>query len=134
MTELTKPGQVVTAGRIMWTLWAAGGGLLLIGLVSAIVRSQPGVMILTVQFLIVMALLGLLIRAVLMGKNWARIVYAVMACFVMGAVSLSLASRPQVVAKDLALAAVLIVAYSIILGLLFHRDAAAWFRSRKSSN
>jgi hypothetical protein len=102
-------------------------------LVGAAAQSQPGVIIRVTQFLIVFSVFGLLIRAVVIGRNWARILYAVIACIAMGATSLVLASKEQGIGRHLVLPAVLIIAYSIILGLLFHRDAASWFRRGKAS-
>ena len=134
MNESVKPRQVVTAGRIMWTLWALGGLLILIGIVTAVTQSRPGVIILTIQFLIAMSLLGWLIRSVLMGKNWARIVYALGVCIVVAVVLLRLVSSPTLDVAPLVSVIALIGVYSTVLWLLFHPASRPWFRRDKKSS
>ena len=132
MNESVKPQQIVTAGRIMWALWALGGALILIGIVAAAVQSRPGIMVLSIQFLITMALLGLLIRSVLAGKNWARIVYALVACIAVAVVLVRVVSTPQLNIVSLLVPAALIGVYGTVLWLLFHPASRPWFRRDKT--
>ena len=132
MNESVKPQQIVTAGRIMWALWALGGALILIGIVAAAVQSRPGIMVLSIQFLITMALLGLLIRSVLAGKNWARIVYALVACIAVAGVLLRVISAPQLNVVSLIGPAALVGVYATVLWLLFHPASRPWFRRDKA--
>lgn len=132
MNESIKPQQVVTAGRIMWALWALGSALILIGIVAAAVQSRAGVMALSIQFLITMGLLGLLIRSVLAGKNWARIVYALVACIAVAVVLVRVVSTPQLNIVSLLVPAALIGVYGTVLWLLFHPASRPWFRRDKT--
>ena len=132
MNESIKPHQVVIAGRIMWSLYALGGALILIGIVAAIAQSRPGIMILVIQFLIVMALFGLLIRSVLAGRNWARIVYALVACIAVAVLLMRAASASQLSFVSLAVPAALIGVYGTVLWLLFHPASRPWFRRDKT--
>jgi hypothetical protein len=132
MNESIKPQQIVIAGRIMWALYALGSVLILIGIVAAVAQSRPGVMILIIQFLIAMALLGLLIRSVLAGKNWARIVYALVACIAVAVVLMRLVSAPELNVVSLLGPAALIGLYSAVLWLLFHPASRPWFRREKT--
>lgn len=116
----------------MWALWTLGGALMLIGIVAAAVQSRPGVMVLSIQFLITMSLLGLLIRSVLVGKNWARIVYALVACIAVAVVLMRVVSTPQLNVVSLAVPAALIGVYGTVLWLLFHPASRPWFRRDKT--
>jgi hypothetical protein len=134
MNEPIKPRQVVIAGQIMWSLWALGGALILIGIIVGLVQSQPGVIVRTIQFLIVVSLLGWLIRSVLMGRNWARIVYALLACIVVAVVLLRVVSSPRLDVVSIAAPLALIGVYGTVLWLLFHPASAPWFRRNNNSS
>lgn len=134
MNEPIKPRQVVIAGQIMWTLWALGGLLILIGIAAGFAQSRPGVIILTIQFLIVVSLLGWLIQYVLMGRNWARIVYALLACIAVAAVLLRVMQSPRLDVVSLTIPIALIGVYSTVLWLLFHPASAPWFRRDKKTS
>src|SRR5262245_39989174 len=134
MNEPIKPRQVVIAGQIMWSLWALGAALILIGIIVSLLQSQPGVVVRTILFLIVVSLLGWLIRSVLSGRNWARIVYALMACIVVAVVLLRVVSSPGLDVVSIAASLALSGVYGTVLWLLFHPASAPWFRRNKNSS
>ena len=133
MTEPTKPRQVVVAGRLMWALWALGGAFLLLALGIAVARSQPGTLSLVIMCVIAMSLLGLLIRSVLMGRKWARIVYALLACLAI-VIVVGQFLKPQFTFAGLAVPVALVIAYAAILRLLFHPLATPWFHRGDGSS
>jgi hypothetical protein len=134
MMEHTKPRQVVIAGRLMWALWALGGVLLLIALGIAVTQSRPGTLSLAIMCALAMSLLGLLIRSVLKGRNWARILYALLACLALGIVVLGQFLKPQFTLAGLAVPVASVIAYAVILRLLFHPLARPWFRRSGGSS
>jgi hypothetical protein len=111
----------------MTLLWAGGAFYLGYAWSVAWRAAMPGTTVLAVSYLMVIALLGLLIRAVAKGRNWARVTYAIFA--VLGIVSIAL-TWLQAEALPLITTLLLVavpLAYITILALLFHPLSAPWF-------
>ncbi len=126
------PTKVLLAIRLMAVLWATGSLYLCFAWVTAWRSGIPGTTVLAVSYSIVIVLLGLLIRAVSKGRNWARITYTVIA--VLGIVSISLswfrAEALSVPAMILLLAVP--ATYVVVVGLLFHPTVRPWFNRTPS--
>jgi hypothetical protein len=80
--------------------------------------------VLGITFAVVGAALALLIRAVMSGRNWARIIYALLALFAIASIAFGwLGASPAMKVVGGAL----VIAYATILTLLFHSTSKPWF-------
>jgi hypothetical protein len=126
--ERTKPHQLIIAGQVMWALWAFGGLYAILGIAAAIAQSifVPELILI---YVLVLGLLGLLIRSVLAGRKWARLVYTILACVWILSLVLSL-FEPQSSLLGNMLSVTLIIGYGGVLRLLFHPLTRPWFNSK----
>jgi len=123
----TKPHKVILAVRIMWVLWAvfALGGT--VANWKAYSKANIGLSAL-VPILLVLTLLLLVVRAVSVGRNWARIIYSLFLCFGILSLVADLGRFGQVTAPILAPAIFFAAVCAIIFYLLFHPTSSSWFR------
>jgi hypothetical protein len=129
---MSIPTKVLLATRLMGVLWSLGSLYLCFAWMTAWRSGNPGTTVLAASYLVIIVLLGLLIRAVAKGRNWARITYAAIA--VLGVVSIALTwlrAEALTFPGTLLLLAVP-VAYIVIVGLLFHPTARPWFKRTPS--
>ena len=124
------PTKVRIATVLMWLIWVAGTVYSLGAWMLAKRTGYPAHALLVSIYVIVLTLLALLIRAVMAGRNWARITYAVLAVFAITSIVLSWISANPVMK---AVGGTLVIAYSVILTLLFHSASRSWF-SRPARN
>ena len=118
------PTKVRIATVLMWLIWVAGTVYSLGAWMMARRTGYPALVLLASIYVIVVALLALLIRAVMAGRNWARITYAVLAVIAITAIIFSWISSNPVMKV---VGGTLVIAYSIILTLLFHSASRSWF-------
>ena len=124
----TAPPSIVFATKLMWLLWLLGFASLSFNLYTAL-RLEPHVPVsLGIMYLLAVVLLALLIHAVAVGRNWARVVYTVMAVVAVLIIGLSLIRAAQTPWPRAIFLAVFLVAYGAILWLLYRADSAPWFR------
>jgi hypothetical protein len=129
---MPKPSQVVIAIRIMWTMLAVAGVMIVIpAAVVMLVHGGTSIFALAPSIVVVVliALLALLIRAVSRGRNWARLLYGAVAVSAILAICASLFSGLELALVALLLRIVLIALYLVVLYLLFHPTSNQWFRS-----
>jgi hypothetical protein len=123
--------KVRIATVLMWLIWVAGTVYFLGAWAVAKRTGYPALALLASIHVIVLTLLALLIRAVMSGRNWARIMYAALAVFAIASIVLSWISANPVMKV---VGGTLVIAYSIILTLLFHSASQSWFsRSARAS-
>ena len=127
------PGQLIIAGRLMWTLWAVGVLYAIWALSVSVAQSISGTGALATIYAVVLALVGLVIRSVLRGRKWARVVYSLLACIWILTLTLSLALEPQSTLGMIS-AIALVVAYGTVLGFHFHPAARSWRHEQGEPN
>lgn len=126
---MTKPIQVVVAVRAMWIVLAVNSVAILIAASFAPMgQGQLSAfhILVAVPFVV---LIALVIRAAGLGRNGARITYAVIACLAILS-SVSIGSRSSLTLAPTIFAWGLAAAYALILVCLFHPASNAWYRSR----
>jgi len=129
---MPKPSQVVIAIRVMWTMLAIAGVMIVIpAAVVMLVHGGTSIFALvpSISAVVLIALLALLIRAVSRGRNWARLLYGALAVLAILAVCASFFSGLKLALVAVPLRIVLIAAYVLVLYLLFHPTSNQWFRS-----
>jgi len=112
----------------MWLLWLLGFAYLGFNLYTVIRLGLHVPVSLGVMYLLAIVLLALLIHAVAVGRNWARVVYTVMAVVAILIIGLSLIRAAQTPWPRAIFLAVFLVAYGAILWLLYRADSVLWFR------
>jgi hypothetical protein len=84
-------------------------------------------------YAVVLVALALLIRAVTLGRNWARLAYAALAVIAVGSI-IRAWSQGGLGPLHVLIAGGLIIAYATIVVFLFHSSSASWFdRSRRNA-
>lgn len=129
---MSKPPQVVIAIRVMWAMLAVFGAMIVVpAAVVTLVHGGTSIFALIPSLLavVLIALLGLLIRAVSRGRNWARILYGALAVLAVLAICVSFFGGSKFAMAGVLLRIVLIALYSTVLYLLFHPISNQWFRS-----
>lgn len=124
------PTKVQIATVLMWLIWVCGTVYLVGGWLVAMRTGYTAQIGLASVYVIVLTLLALLIRAVMSGQNWARITYAVLAVIAITSIVMSWISASPFMKV---VGGILVIAYSIILTLLFHSTSRPWF-SRSARN
>jgi len=129
---MPKPSQVVIAIRVMWTMLAIAGVMIVIpAAVVMLVHGGTSIFALvpSISAVVLIALLALLIRAVSRGRNWARLLYGALAVLAILAICASFFSGLKLALVAVPLRIVLIAVYVLVLCLLFHPTSNQWFRS-----
>jgi len=133
---IEKPYKVVLAIRIMWGLWSLGSLFLIAVFTSAFFAGnlQKEIIVpLGIVYFLVISLTGLLVRAVSKGKNWARLLYTIIACISIALTVFGQIVKPQITLPSLIITITLTIAYSIIIYLLFHRESKILFSRSKTT-
>ena len=129
---MPKPSQVVIAIRVMWAMLAVVGVMIVIP-VAVVMLVHGGTSMLALvpstSAVTLIALLALLIRAVSRGRNWARLLYGVLAVLAILAICASFFSGLELALVAVPLRIVLIAVHVFVLFLLFHPTSNQWFRS-----
>jgi hypothetical protein len=129
---MPKPSQVVIAIRVMWAMLAiAAVAIVIPAAVVMLVHGSTSIFALvpSISAVVLIALLALLIRAVSHGRNWARLLYGVLAVLAILAICASFFSGLELALVAVPLRIVLIAVYVFVLYLLFHPTSNQWFRS-----
>jgi len=129
---MPKPSQVVIAIRVMWTMLAIAGVMIVIpAAVVMLVHGGTSIFALvpSISAVVLIALLALLIRAVSRGRNWARLLYGALAVLAILAICASFFSGLKLALVAVPLRIALIAVYVLVLYLLFHPNSNQWFRS-----
>ena len=127
------PVRVRAATVLMWLLWIGGTVYGVTAWLLAKQMGAGGLVVLGFVYSLVFILLALLIRAVMKGRNWARITYSVLAVLAVAAISLDLFQGTSTGIGSQLLGGALVIAYSAILVLLFHSTSNLWFRKRNAT-
>ena len=125
------PPGVVIATKLMWLLWALGVSFLGFNIYMAVKLGLPATTFLVVMYLVVVVLLALLIHAVSVGRNWARVIYTVVAVAAVLVLGLSLLRAAQTPLLRILLSVGFIAVYGTILWLLYRPESAPWFRKER---
>src|SRR5689334_8572991 len=120
------PPRVRLALGFMWLTWAAGAIYLLAAWLEASRSALPSATMLGMIYVVISVALVFLIRAVSLGRNWARLVYSGLAVIAVGSI-LWAWFRGGLNPTQLLIGAGLIIAYSAILVFLFHSNSGRWF-------
>jgi hypothetical protein len=120
------PPKVRLALGLMWIIWAAGTIHLLGRWLEASRSALPGATMLGIIYAVISVALVFLIRAVGLGRNWARLTYSGQAAIAVGAIVLAW-FRGGSTPTQLLIGGGLIIAYSTILVFLFHSSSGRWF-------
>lgn len=120
------PTKVRLASGLMWLIWAAGAMYLLGAWLAASRSGLPGATTLGIIYAIVLVALAVLIRAVTLGRNWARLTYSGLAVIAVGSIVRAW-FHGGLTPTQLLIAAGLVIAYSTVLVFLFHSSSAPWF-------
>lgn len=110
----------------MWLIWAAGAIHLLAACLEASRSALPSVTMLGITYVAISVALVFLIRAVSLGRNWARLAYSALAVLAVGSIVWAW-SRGGLNPTQLLIGAGLIIAYATILVFLFHSSSGHWF-------
>lgn len=111
----------------MWTLWVAGAAYVTSSWLAATRSGAQPPLALAFVYVAVLTLLALLIRAVMLGRNWARVTYTVFASIAIVSILVTWIVDPA--SLDV-VGIVLVAAYAAILVLLFHSASKGWFSRR----
>ena len=111
----------------MWLLWAGGAAYIVSMWVGALRAGVPATNLLVFSYLVILALVALLVRAVTLGRNWARIVYAVYAILAVVFMILTWIRAEQMLLSRQLFLVSIVTAYLVILALLFHPRSMPWF-------
>jgi len=126
------PKKVRLAAVLMWLVWASGAIYLLGAWLAAMRTGLSNATVLASSYAVVLIALAILIRAVTLGRNWARLVYAGLAMIAVGSI-IRAWSQGGLGPGHVLIAAGLIIAYAVILVSLFHSSSAPWFdKSRRN--
>lgn len=125
------PTKVRLAVGLMWLIWVQGAFYLL-GAWLVAIRSGLSSAPLGVIYLVVLALGVILIRAVTLGRNWARFTYSGLAVIAVGSIVREW-FRGGFTSTQLLIGAGLVIAYSTILAFLFHSSSGPWFNKSGGS-
>jgi hypothetical protein len=117
----------------MWLVWAGGVAYGASTWLLAQQMGSSGLVPLGLVYVIVFLLLAFLIRAVMRGRNWARIAYSVLAILAVIALALGLFSNASPDTLSRVLGGALLLAYMAILVLLFHSTANPWFKKSNAT-
>jgi hypothetical protein len=120
------PREVRLALGLMWLIWAAGAVYLLGAWLEAARSALPNATMLGIIYSVVMVALVLLIRAVSLGRNWARLTYSALAVIAIGSIAWAW-FRGGLTPTQLLIGAGLVIAYSTVLFFLFHSSSGLWF-------
>lgn len=127
------PIRVRAATVLMWLLWIGGTVYGITAWLMAKQLGAGGLVVLGIVYSLVFILLALLIRAVMKGRNWARITYSVLAVLAVAAIALDLFLGTSTGIGSQIIGGSLVMAYSAILVLLFHSTSNPWFRRRNAT-
>jgi uncharacterized membrane protein len=120
------PPKVRLALGLMWFVWAAGAIHLLAAWLEASRSAMPSATMLGIIYAVILVALVFLIRAVSLGRNWARLTYSGLAVIAVGSIVRAW-FRGGLTPTQLLIGAGLIIAYSTILVFLFHSSSGRWF-------
>jgi hypothetical protein len=128
-----KPRSIVIAVRVMWGLWFFGVLSFLAGIALGILSSsipKASLLMMGFVYLPINVALWYLVRAVSQGKDWARIISALLAGTSIALILKSVITMPHQHLSFILLVIfmVFVVINAIILWLLFHKDSNAWFK------
>lgn len=126
------PTRVRLALGLMWLMWAVGA-IYLLGAWLVVTRSGlPNTAALGIIYVVVLVLYAILIRAVAMGRNWARVTYSALAVMGIGLIVwewfLGGLNSRQVLIK-----AGLVIVYSTVLVCIFHSSSGPWFNKSRGN-
>jgi hypothetical protein len=110
----------------MWLIWAAGAVYLLGAWLEAARSGLPNATMLGIIYSVVMVALVLLIRAVSLGRNWARLTYSGLVVIAIGSIAWAW-FRGGLTPTQLLIGAGLVIAYSTVLFFLFHSSSGLCF-------
>lgn len=128
-----RPANVGRALCIMWVMWAIGFlftiEFFVSGVIDGTIESNFAVSF-GFMLLSVIVLLALLIRAVSSGKNWARIIYGVLASLSMLVLLAHLFLFSSGINDPISIIIFLlhVAVYTTVIWLLFKRASTDWFR------
>jgi hypothetical protein len=124
---MQPPTEVRFATALMWLIWAGGAFYALGAWLEVSRKGVPNATVLAITYAIVLVALAILIRAVTLGRNWARLTYSGLAVLAVAAIVrtwfAASMSRTQ-----LLISAAVVIAYATVLFLLFLSGSAPWFK------
>ena len=111
----------------MWLIWAGGAFYALGAWLEVSREGMPNATVLAIAYAIVLGALAILIRAITLGRNWARLTYSGLAVLAVAAIVRTWfggsMSRTQLLTS-----AAVVIAYATVLFLLFLSGSAPWFK------
>jgi hypothetical protein len=126
------PPRVRLALGLMWLIWAAGAIYLLATWLEASRSALPSASMLGISYATILVALVFLIRAVGLGRKWARLTYSGLAVIAVGSIVRAW-FRGGLTQTQLLIGAGLIIAYSTILVFLFHSNSGHWFNKPRGN-